>query len=151
MTRARTILVLLTTLGVLALGFATASIAAGTPAARFKIIVHPRNPAAWIDKAFLRNAYLRKEIEWQDGTAILPVDLGAKIATRELFIHDVLKKTPAQLKSYWNQRIFSGKGAPPPAAEASAAAIAYVLANPGSVGYLPAELDPGGAKVIEVR
>ena len=63
----------------------------------------------------------------------------------------MLRKTPAQLKSYWNQQIFSGKGVPPPEADSTADVIAYVLANPGAVGYLPVDVDPGRAKVVEVK
>jgi ABC-type phosphate transport system substrate-binding protein len=118
---------------------------------RYQVIVHPTNSITAVDQSFLRNAYLKKEIEWPNGKAIQPVDLTTKFAVRDQFTHEVLKKTPAQLKSYWNQRIFSGKGAPPPEADGAADVIAYVLANPGAVGYLPAHRDPGGAKVIEVR
>jgi hypothetical protein len=40
---------------------------------------------------------------------------------------------------------------PPPEAESPAGVIQYVLANKGAVGYIPAEVDPGKAKVIRVR
>jgi hypothetical protein len=147
MTRHRTTRVVVI-LGILASGLSTASTAADD---RYQVIVHPGNPVAWIDQGFLRSAYLKKEIEWSDGQAILPVDLASRYAVRQQFTHDVLRKTAAQLKSYWSQRIFSGKGAPPPEADASVDVIAYVLAHPGAVGYIPANLAPGGAKVIEVR
>jgi hypothetical protein len=150
MTRHRTtrVVAILGILGLLARGWSASSTAADE---RYHVIVHPKNPAAWIDQAFLRNAYLKKEIEWSDGRAILPVDLAPGYPVRQQFIHDVLRKTDAQLKRYWSQRIFSGKGAPPPEAAASVDVIAYVLANPGAIGYIPADLAPGGAKVIEVR
>jgi hypothetical protein len=132
------------------LGLPPASSSA-TDGGRYKVIVNPGNPITWIDQGFLRNAYLKKEIEWADGRTILPVDLVTRFAVRDHFTREVLKKTAAQLRSYWNQRIFSGQGAPPPEADVSASVIAYVLAHPGAVGYLPEELDPGGAKVVEVR
>jgi ABC-type phosphate transport system substrate-binding protein len=142
------IILMVAAVGIVALGLATSS-AAGDE--RYQVIVHPANPITSIDQGFLRNAYLKKEIEWPDGKAVQPVDLTTKFPVRDQFTHEVLKKTPAQLKSYWNQRIFSGKGAPPPEADGVADVIAYVLANPGAVGYLPAHRDPGGAKLIEVR
>jgi len=147
MTRHQTIIVVVV-LGLLGLDLASSSAADG---GRYKVIVNPSNPITWIDQGFLRNAYLKKEIEWADGRTILPVDLVTKFSVRDLFTREVLKKTSAQLRNYWNQRIFSGQGAPPPEADVSASVIAYVLGHPGAVGYLPAELDPGGAKVIEVR
>jgi hypothetical protein len=63
----------------------------------------------------------------------------------------VLRKTPAQLRSYWTQRIFSGTGVPPPEAETPTAALAFVLANPGAVAYVPSTLDTGRARVVKAR
>jgi hypothetical protein len=62
-----------------------------------------------------------------------------------------VKKTPAQLKSYWNQQIFSGKGVPPPEADTASAVISYVLAHKGAVGYLPANVEARGVKVVKVK
>jgi ABC-type phosphate transport system substrate-binding protein len=148
MRRARIICALLA-IGVLVLALARPSSASDDEA--FKVIVHPDNPVGAVDRDFLRGAYLKKTTSWKDGKAILPVDLRAGVPARDRFTRDVLKKTPQQLKRYWSQQIFSGKGVPPPVADSTAAAIAYVLANPGAVGYLPAGVDPGGAKVVRLR
>ena len=40
---------------------------------------------------------------------------------------------------------------PPPEADAAADVIDYVLANEGRVGYVPADVDAGKAKVIKLR
>jgi ABC-type phosphate transport system substrate-binding protein len=118
----------------------------------FNVIVNPRNPASAIDRDFLRNAFLKKAAVWRStGETMRPIGLSAKFSARDQFTRKVLKKTPAQLKAYWNQQIFSGKGVPPPEADSTADVIAYVLAHPGAVGYLPAGVDAGDAKVVEVR
>ena len=116
----------------------------------YKVIVHPRNPATAVDSAFLRNAFLRKETEW-NGETLRPVDLAHRFPARDQFTREILRKTPAQLRAYWNQQIFSGKGVPPVEAATAADMIAYVLANPGAIGYLPDDVASGGTKVIEVR
>jgi ABC-type phosphate transport system substrate-binding protein len=121
---------------------------AGTDA--FIVIVHPDNPATSVDRELLRRAYLKKAAEWRGGTAVRPIDLRTGNAARVRFTRDVLKKTPAQLRSYWNQQVFSGKGVPPPQASPERV-IEYVLAHPGGVGYLPADMDPGGAKIIALE
>jgi hypothetical protein len=133
---------------VVALTLEPRSIAADQP---FKVIVHPDNPVTSVDRGFLRDAYLKKSTEWRAGTTIRPLDLSTKNSVRARFTQDVIKKTPAQLKNYWTQRIFSGKGVPPPEADSAEAAIGYVLANKGAVGYIPAGVDPGGAKVVAVK
>jgi hypothetical protein len=118
---------------------------------RFKIIVNPASGIQSVDRDFLREAYLKKATEWSNGETVHPLDLSPQFPARERFTHDVLHKTPSQLKTYWNQQIFSGKGVPPPEVESTSAAIEYVLANKGAVAYLPADADAGKAKVIPIR
>ncbi len=127
----------------------TSAASAESPA--YQVIVHPDNPIDAIDAGFLRNAYLKKVGAWRSGVTIRPIDLPSRIGARADFVVDILKKTLPQLRNYWNQRVFSGKGVPPPQVDSVAAAIAYVLNHPGAVAYLPANASPGRAKVIEVR
>lgn len=117
----------------------------------FKIIVHPDNPAAAVDAARLRDAYLKKTAEWNDGRAIRAIDLSPRHGVRELFGRRVLKKTPTQLRYYWNRQVFSGKGVPPTQVDSPKAAVEYVMSHPGAVAYVPIDVDPGEAKVIALR
>ena len=117
----------------------------------YKVVVNPGNPITAVDRAFLRSAYLRRATDWSGGEPIRPIDLANRFAVRERFVIDVLKKTPAQLKRYWNQQIFSVKGVPPHEAESPAAAVAYVLVTPGAIAYVPLDADTGDAKVIGVK
>lgn len=131
---------------VLALSSTTAADEVG-----FKVIVNPKNPITNIDRDLLRNAFLKKEAVWHNGETIRPIDLSSKSTVRVRFTRVVLKKTAAQLKTYWSQQIFSGKGVPPPELPTPADVISYVMANPGAVGYVPADVDPRSARVIEVQ
>ena len=45
---------------------------------------------------------------------IRPVDLRPNAATRRLFSERMLRRSVAAVRSYWQQRIFSGRGVPPP-------------------------------------
>jgi ABC-type phosphate transport system substrate-binding protein len=130
----------------LALGLAPSRSSRAGGGDGFVVIVHPANPSTTVERGFLQAAYLNKVPSWSDGTAIVPVDLRSPV--RERFTRAVLKKTPQQLKRYWSQQIFSGKGVPPPEADSPAAVITFVLAHPGAVGYLPAGVDSGGARVV---
>jgi ABC-type phosphate transport system substrate-binding protein len=139
-----------------ALVLAVLAASVAVPAARpvhaggdgFKVIVHPENPVREVDRAFLRRAYLKKATDW-NGETVRPIDL--KHPVRDRFTSGVIGKTPAQLRSYWNQQIFSGKGVPPPEADSAEAVVAYVVAHRGAVGYLPASADIGKARVVTVR
>jgi ABC-type phosphate transport system substrate-binding protein len=116
----------------------------------YKVIVHPENPVTTVDREFLRDAYLKRAVDWGHGATVRPIDLSRPSSVRDRFTHEVLKKSSSQLKNYWNQQIFSGKGVPPPAVSPERV-IEYVLENPGAVGYLPSDVDPGNAKVVPVH
>jgi len=135
-------------LAMLWLGLGSSSVASNV---EFKIIVHPDNPIASVDRDFLRGAFLRKATTWRDGKPIQPVGLAEGTRARTRFIEDVLQKSEAQLRSYWVQRIFSGTGVPPPEADSPSAAIQYVLTYPGGIGYLPIDAPAGRAKVLELE
>jgi ABC-type phosphate transport system substrate-binding protein len=117
----------------------------------YKIIVNPNNPITSVDRDFVRDAYLKKTTEWGNGAALRPIDLAPRFPQRDRFTQEVVHKTPSQLKSYWNQQIFSGKGVPPPEADSVDDVIGYVLEHPGAVGYVPASADPGRAKVVRIN
>jgi ABC-type phosphate transport system substrate-binding protein len=137
---------------VVAVAAASARVTVAASQPELKIIVHPHNPVMRIERDRLRNIYLKKVVAWPGtGDTIRPIDLSPKLAARDLFTRKVLKKTPAQLKAYWNQQIFSGKGVPPPQVDRAQDAVAFVLANPSAIAYVPAQVDHGDAKVIEVE
>jgi ABC-type phosphate transport system substrate-binding protein len=129
------------------LGLSSASIAGEE---RFKIIVHPDNPSDTVSRDFLRDAYLKKATEWH-GETLRPIDLSSKHAVRDHFIKEVIRKSASQLRTYWNQQVFSGKGVPPPEVASVADVVAYVVSHPGAVGYVPADAAVGTAKVISIR
>lgn len=116
----------------------------------FVVIVHPDTEAKGLDRGFLRDAFLKKATTW-GGVTVRPIDLSSRFAVRERFTRDVIRKSPSQLRSYWNQQIFSGKGVPPPEVDTPAAVVRYVIATKGAIGYVPAGTETGSAKVIEVR
>jgi hypothetical protein len=117
----------------------------------YKVIVHPSNPVTAVERAFVRDTFLKKATSWGHGPGLRPIDLGGAAPIRTRFSKEVLRKTRAQLRSYWNQQIFSGKGVPPPEATSVASAIAYVLDNPGAIAYVPADADVGRARVIRLE
>jgi len=123
----------------------------GPPLDDYQVIVHPSNSVRAVARTFLRGVYLRKNTTWTTGETIRPVGLGKRFPARVRFAREVLNKSPSQLRSYWNQQIFSGRGVPPPELDSEAAVITYVMRNRGAIGYLPASADPGGAALVTVK
>ena len=93
----------------------------GGPA--YQIIVHPANRIEAVDREFLSNAYLKKVATWRNDLTIRPVQLSRRFPQRDQFTREVLRKSPSQLRSYWNRQIFSGKGVPPLELESQEAVI----------------------------
>lgn len=114
----------------------------------FVIVVRRDNPISAVDREFLKDAFLKKVSRWKHGGPLRPIDLSPDFSARERFVRDVIGKTPSQLRSYWAQRIFSGTALPPPIAESPAAAVAYVMATPGAVAYVPSATNTGAVKVV---
>jgi len=130
---------------------AAASVAADTPRSAYVVIVHSANRASRIDRQFLAEAFLRRATRWPDDTPIRPVDLGPDARARIRFSDEVLSRSVASVRSYWQQRIFSGQGLPPPELPDDESVVAYVLSHPGAIGYVGPGAALNGTKTVEVN
>jgi hypothetical protein len=117
----------------------------------FRLIVNPANPIAGVDRAFVSEAFLKKTTRWPNDELIRPVDLAPDSPTRRRFSDDLLKRSVAAVKSYWQQMVFSGRGLPPPELDNEEQVVRFVLKNPGAVGYVSGTTNLDGVKVIPVR
>ncbi len=115
-----------------------------------KVIVHPANPLASIDREKLSRLFLKKQTRWDSGEAAVPVDQ-VDNATRQAFSRQMLDKSPGAVKSYWQQLIFSGRDLPPPQKQSDAEVIEFVKSRPGAVGYVSAGAPTDGVKVLKVE
>jgi ABC-type phosphate transport system substrate-binding protein len=115
------------------------------------VIVNPRNSVSRVDRKFLVEVFLRRATRWADDTAIQPVDLGPEARARARFTQEILSRPVASVRSYWQQRIFSGQGLPPPEMGDDEAVVAYVLSHPGAIGYVTAGTPLNGATAVEVN
>jgi ABC-type phosphate transport system substrate-binding protein len=116
----------------------------------FVVIVHPQNRAAFVTRAFLADAYLKRTSRWPDGERIRPVDLATGSNVRRRFSDAVLRRSVASVRSYWQRLIFSGRGVPPVELD-EAEVAAYVARHRGAVAYVGGATPVGRAKVVEVR
>lgn len=120
-------------------------------AAAYRVVVHPSNPVASMSRDQLADAFLKKTTRWPNGDAIRPVDLHGDAAARQRFTKDVLKRSMAAVRSYWQQLIFSGRNIPPPELDSDEAVIAYVLKYEGAIGYVSGDANVDTVKVIAVK
>jgi len=127
----------------------TPVVAAEQPAI-YRLIVHPRNPASSVKRVTLRDAFLKKIKHWPHGTVIHPADLVADSRVRHEFSEQVLGRSVAAVKAYWQQKIFSGRDIPPPEFDRDEKVVAYVLTHEGGVGYVSGTAKLRGSKGLTV-
>jgi hypothetical protein len=128
-----------------------AMLGAPAGAADFVVIINGANPIAAMSAREVSNLFLKKSAHWPDGIKAAPVDLDEGAAARESFSKAVHHKSTTAVKSYWQTMIFSGRDIPPPEKPAAGEVLAFVRANRGAIGYLPAGTPLGaGVKVLEV-
>jgi hypothetical protein len=119
--------------------------------APFRVIVHPDNPVRAVDRAVLSKMFLKEVSKWDDGETVRPVDLRGDSETRSRFSESVIKRSIAAVRNYWQQRIFSGRGVPPPEVDSDADVVRHVLRYRGSVGYVSSHTDIGKSRVLSVN
>lgn len=142
----KTVLFFISVMALLTLG-ANAPAQQGAP---FKVIVNSSNPVATMPKANLSNLFLKKVSKWENGRKALPVDLSETSPVREAFSKRVHGKNTVAIKSYWQQKIFSGRDTPPPELDSDSAVLAYVQTNADAIGYVSAVAQTAKVKVIEI-
>jgi ABC-type phosphate transport system substrate-binding protein len=130
---------------------AAGALADPVPLPSYRVIVHPENKEAALGRAFLADAFLKKVTRWRSGEVVRPVDQPLSSAVRRKFSDEVLGRSVAAVRSYWQQLIFAGRDVPPPELESDAAVIAYVLRTPGAVGYVSGSASLGAAKPLAVK
>lgn len=121
-------------------------------AQRYVVVVNAANPVSSLHRDKVNAIFLKRLTRWDDGRPMSPVNLGRASATRDAFTKAVHGKSVNAIESSWQQQIFSGKDAPPPALNSDADVLAYVRANPGAIGYVSAGAALGDeVKVVAVN
>jgi len=117
----------------------------------FTVIVNASNPVTSLPRDDVAKLFLKKTVAWESGRAVAPVELPPAAKAREAFARTVLNKSIAQVKSYWQQQIFSGRDVPPPEKQTENDVVAFVRSNPGAIGYVSKGADIGhGVKALSV-
>ncbi|HET6148540.1 MAG TPA: hypothetical protein VFH68_13485 [Polyangia bacterium] len=130
---------------------ATAADAQGASAGGFQMIVHPSNPATAVDRRFVVDAFLKKVSRWPNDEVIWPADLDGDSPVRRRFSEQVLRRSVASVKTYWQQLVFSGRDVPPPELDNDWQVVRYVLKHPGAIAYISSGASLEGTKILKVR
>jgi ABC-type phosphate transport system substrate-binding protein len=117
----------------------------------YRVIVNPESGYTSIERRLVAELFLKKTSQWPSGELARPVDLASDSPVRQRFSEDVLGRSVAAVKSYWQQLIFAGRGVPPPELESETEVADYVSRHPGSIGYVSGGGALPGVKVLSVH
>ena len=114
------------------------------------VIANNSVPVDALSKEKLKNIYLGKKSQWDNGNKIVVVML-KKGPVHENFIKNMVKKSAAQFSSFWKKLIFTGKGKPPKAFATEAELVKYVSETADAIGYIDEATAHENVKVIAVN
>lgn len=116
--------------------------------AEIAVIVHPSAGVDALSEDDISRLFLGKSKNFPNGNAAIPINSDEGQASRDKFNDAVVKKNAAQLKAYWSQLVFTGKGTPPKDVGKDADVKTLVAANPNMIGYVDKSLADGSVKVV---
>ena len=121
------------------------------PDVRIIVVVNSANPVSSMSREKVAQIFLRQMVVWGNGDEVLPVDQIERAPARAAFARDVQLQSVKALKTYWQQRIFSGDESPPPERVTDSDVLTYVRSNAGAIGYVLEGTDLGvGDKAIVI-
>lgn len=138
-------------IGVLAFLLVAGAAAADTTRTGYVVIVNPGIRQSRLDRKFLAEIFLGHASRWPDDTPIRPVDLASDARARTRFSQEILARSVESVRNYWQQRIFSGQGLPPPELANDESVVSYVASHPGAVGYVAAGVALDGVTAVELN
>jgi hypothetical protein len=147
----RAVALVLLVLTAISIGFGVNIASADEPLTGFRVVVSAENPSLAISREFIADAFLKKATRWDNGEGIRPIDQRADSGVRAQFSRGVLRRSVSAVRNYWQQRIFSGRGVPPPELDSDAAVLRRVQQDRGAIGYVSEQADTSSVKVLSVR
>ncbi len=114
------------------------------------IIANSNAPAGSLTSDDIKNIFLAKKTQWDDGAKINFVTLKAG-QTHTDFLKNYLGKSSSQFQRYFRTLVFTGKGKVPQSFDSEEGIVGYVAGTDGAIGYVSSGTDTGSAKVITVN
>lgn len=111
------------------------------------VIASPQVPEAAISVKQLADIYALRKTFWTDEIQVVPVNREASSGEREKFSEAVFNLSPQELAQYWNRRSFQGEF-PPLIQTSDQAVLGFVRSVPGAIGYISADQQPTGVKIL---
>lgn len=117
----------------------------------FRVVVHASNPVSSLTGEEVARLFEKRTTRWENGQAVLPVDLPENAPARVRFTRAVHGKAVSAIKAHWQRQIFSGRAVPPIERPSDADVLTYIAANENAIGYVSSDTPiPANLKVLEI-
>lgn len=107
----------------------------------YRVIVHATNPVEALPRETVARMFRRQESRWRDWDGeprVEPVDQRINAEVRVSFTRKIHGQSLQALRSYWQRKIFTGRGVPPPMRDSDEEVIDFVGRMSGGIGYVAA-------------
>jgi len=112
------------------------------------VIVHPENVIDSMTAKNIQKIFLGKTKHFPGGGKAVPVDQIYKSNIFKAFSKKVINKSGNQLRAYWIQFLFTGKGKPPEQLTDNTTVREQVSSSPESIGYIDDSLADESVKIV---
>lgn len=127
-----------------------ASTAADTNA--IAVIVNPASGVERLSREEVIDIFLGRYRKLPSGRVARPIDVAESAAERTRFYQWLVKKSSAEMSSYWARLVFSGQTSPPFQVPDTQTALDLVKSNPNAIAYIDRALVTPQVKVVlEIR
>lgn len=109
------------------------------------------NPAAGVDSLSsddIIRIFLGKSTSFPNEMSVTPIAHKEGTAIRNQFDSAILHKSASQVKAYWAQQVFTGRGSPPDEYASDEEIKKLVASNPSMIGYIESSAVDSTVKVV---
>lgn len=112
------------------------------------VIAHPQATFNQITMGETRQLFMGKSKTLPNAQTALPLMHLENSPLRSRFDQAVLERDPKQMRAYWAQMIFTGRGKPPRQLDSDEAIKKEVAANPNAIGYIDGKSMDSSVKAV---
>jgi ABC-type phosphate transport system substrate-binding protein len=123
-------------------------LAAGIATADVVAVVSSKSTVTTLSKSDVMDIFLGRASRFPNGAEAVPIDQAVGSPVRDEFYLKVLGKSPAQIKAFWSNIIFTGRGRPPRAVADSAEVKKRIIEDPAAIGYIEEKFVDDSVRVV---
>lgn len=117
-------------------------------AGEMAIIVNPGAGVDSLSEEDIVRIFLGKSTTYPNDANVTPLARKEGTDIRNQFDSSILHKNASQVKAYWAQQVFTGRGTPPDEYASDDEIKKLVASNPGMIGYIESSAADSTVKVV---